>query len=226
MLPTPLPHEPHRRRAPSRRRLLTAAATASAVVAAPWLLAGCGAPAITEYAAERPLLDLRRYFDGDVLAHGIFVDRSGKVQRRFTVTMRCRWSGPPDQEEGELDERFVYSDGSTERRVWRLRHHGGGRYTGRADDVVGEANGQTAGNSFRWNYTLRLPVDGRVWEVQFDDWMHLIDERVLLNRATMSKFGLRLGEVQLTFTRAAPLRAAAVHRQGPPDTGHASPARG
>ena len=34
-----------------------------------------------------------------------------------------------------------------------------------------------------------------------DDWMYLIDDRVMLNRATMSKFGVRLGEVFLSFTK-------------------------
>ena len=44
-------------------------------------------------------------------------------------------------------------------------------------------------------------MDDKVYEVQFDDWMVLIDERVMLNRATMTKFGLRLGEVTLSFTK-------------------------
>lgn len=205
------------RAAPTRRALLAA----GAVVVAPLGLgglSGCAGPAVSDYAAERPSLDLRRYFDGEVLAHGLFLDRFGKVKRRFTVVMLCTWRG----EEGELDERFTYSDGTLERRVWRLRHLGEGRYTGRADDVVGEAAGQTAGNSFRWAYTLRLPVDGKTWEVQFDDWMHLIDDRVMLNRAEMSKFGIRLGEVQLVFTRAAPQRSA----RAPASTGAATPAKG
>jgi hypothetical protein len=42
-------------------------------------------------------------------------------------------------------------------------------------------------------------VDGSTWDVQFDDWMFLMDERVMLNRAVMSKFGIRLGEVTLAF---------------------------
>ena len=67
--------------------------------------------------------------------------------------------------------------------------------------MVGEASGQTAGNALRWNYTLRLPVDGKEYEVQFDDWMFQIDERVVLNRATMRKFGITLGEVFLSFTK-------------------------
>ena len=56
-------------------------------------------------------------------------------------------------------------------------------------------------DALRWSYTLRLPVDGSVYEVQFDDWMYLMDQRVLLNKAVMSKFGIRLGEVTLAFSK-------------------------
>lgn len=167
------------------------------VLAAAVALAGCASPRPADYAAERPVLDLKTYFNGPITAHGIFTDRSGKVVRRFTVAMTGSWSG----HQGVLDERFSYSDGSTERRVWRLTDLGGGRYEGRADDVVGVAIGEAAGNALNWRYTLALPVDGRVWEVQFDDWMFLVDERVLLNKAVMSKFGVRLGEVTLSFAK-------------------------
>jgi len=67
------------------------------------------------------------------------------------------------------------------------------------------ASGATSGNAFRWQYTLALPVDGRIWHVQFDDWMYLMDDRVMLNKAVMSKLGVRLGEVTLSFTRRTPL---------------------
>ena len=179
---------------PPRRRTLLAAGAALALAG----LGGCAsAPVPADYAAEKPLLDLRQYFNGRLTAHGVFTDRSGKVVRRFVVDMDCTWNG----EQGVLDERFTYSDGKTERRVWRLTHHGNGRYTGTADDVVGTAEGQTSGNAFYWAYTLRLPVDGKVYEVQFKDWMWLIDEKVMINKAEMSKFGIRLGEVTLAFTR-------------------------
>ncbi|MFN9707675.1 MAG: DUF3833 domain-containing protein [Burkholderiales bacterium] len=160
-------------------------------------LSACASPTIQDYAAEKPVLDLQKYFTGEVTAYGIFTDRHGKVLRRFTVLMRCHWEG----DTGVLDEEFSYSDGKKERRVWTLKKLPNGRYTGRADDVVGEAQGQAAGNAFQWNYTLKLPVDGSVYEVQFDDWMYLINERVMLNKAVMSKFGWRLGEVTLSFYR-------------------------
>jgi hypothetical protein len=163
--------------------------------AAALLLGACAAPTVDDYASEKPVLDLKTYFNGPLVAHGIFTDRSGQVVRRFTVQMTGTWSG----NQGTLDERFTYSDGKTERRVWRLTDEGNGRWTGRADDVVGQAEGRAAGNALNWRYTLKLPVDGTVYEVQFDDWMYLMDERVMLNKAVMSKFGIRLGEVTLAF---------------------------
>ena len=165
------------------------------------LLAACAAPVPADYARETPTLDLQSYFNGDVVAHGLFTDRAGKVVKRFRVDLRCRWDG----DDGTLDETFHYSDGTTQRRVWHVRRladvDGERHYSGQADDIVGSASGTAAGNALHWTYTLRLPVDGRDVEVQLDDWMFLVEPRVLLNRAVMSKFGLRLGEVMLSFQR-------------------------
>jgi hypothetical protein len=175
-----------------QRRLLLTAGLAGAAT-----LAGCAGPQISDYTGQKPALDLRGYFNGTLDAYGVFTDRSGQVVKRFTVVMRCTWDG----DNGVLDEDFVYSDGTTGKRIWRMKHLGDGRYSGTADDVVGEALGETRGNAFRWGYTLALPVDGRVWNVTFDDWMYLMDERVMLNKAVMSKFGVRLGEVTLSFVK-------------------------
>jgi hypothetical protein len=178
-----------------KRRLLLG----SAALAATWTLGGCASPTIESYANEKPTLDLRSYFNGVLDAYGVFTDRSGAVVKRFTVVMRCSWQG----EEGVLDEEFLYSDGTTQKRVWRLTHLGDGRYNGTAGDVVGTAQGQSRGNAFHWNYTMALPVDNKVYEVQFDDWMYLMTDRVMLNKATMRKFGVTLGEVTLSFTKRA-----------------------
>jgi Protein of unknown function (DUF3833) len=179
----------------SARHLMCALAVTSA------LLAGCAGPQISDYAAEKPVLDLRQYFTGTVDAYGIFTDRSGKVVKRFTVEMKCTWTGPPGEEVGVLDEYFTYSDGTKDRRVWTLKRSADGKYTGTAGDVLGVANGEVKGNAFRWGYTLLLPVDGKTIEVQFDDWMYLMNDKVMLNKAEMSKFGFKLGEVTLSFVK-------------------------
>ena len=164
-------------------------------------LMGCAGPQVSDYAKQEPKLDLRQYFNGTLDAYGVFTDRSGQVVKRFTVVMKCSWSGPAGQESGVLDEEFTYADGSRDRRVWTLKRTAEGRYVGTAADVAGQALGEESGTAFRFGYTLRLPVDGRVYEVQFDDWMYLMDQRVMLNKAVMSKFGFRLGEVTLSFVK-------------------------
>jgi hypothetical protein len=126
------------------------------------------------------VLDLRQYFNGRLDA----LRRLHRPQRQGGAPLHRGDELQLDGNEGVLDEDFTYSDGSTEKRVWRLTYLGDGRYSGTAGDVVGTAFGETRGNAFRWGYTLALPVDGRVWEVQFDDWMYLMDERVMLNKAT------------------------------------------
>ena len=173
----------------------------SLVLAAVLGLSACAGPQVADYATEKPVLDLRQYFNGTIDAYGLFTDRSGRVVKRFTVVMTCSWQGPPGQEVGVLDEEFSYSDGSRQRRIWTLKRQPDGRYSGTAADVVGQASGEEKGNAFRWGYTMQLPVDGRVFEVQFDDWMYLMNDKVMINRAVMSKFGFQLGEVTLSFVK-------------------------
>lgn len=161
------------------------------------LLSACASPTSADYANEKPVLNLQQYFNGTLHASGMFQDRSGKVIKRFSVVMDCSWDG----DIGTLKEDFSYSDGSTQQRIWTLRKTGPNNFIGTAPDVVGEAVGTTAGNTLHWNYTLALPVDGKIVNVQLDDWMYLIDDHIMLNRAVMSKFGFSLGSITLSFTK-------------------------
>jgi hypothetical protein len=160
-------------------------------------LAGCASTGVEQYRAEQPVLDVPTYLNGTLDAWGIFQGRSGEVKKRFHVVIEARWQG----DTGVLDEQFKWSDGTTSRRVWTLKKQPDGSYRGTADDVVGEALGEVAGNALRWRYVLALPVDGRVVNVDFDDWMFLMDDKVMLNRSYMSKWGFALGEVTLTFVK-------------------------
>jgi len=161
------------------------------------MLSACNTTEVTQYAQQKPALDMQQYFNGTIDAWGMFQDRSGTVIKRFTVVMQCSWKDGI----GTLDEDFSYSDGTKQKRIWTLRKNASGQFIGTADDVVGEAIGNTAGNALKWKYVLALPVDGKIYHVNFDDWMFLMDDKVMLNRAVMSKFGFRLGEVTLSFSK-------------------------
>ena len=123
-------------------------------------------------------------------------DRSGKVLRRMVVELDCKWNG----NEGVLDESFQWSDGKTEKRVWKIRKDGD-RYIGTAGDVVGEATGEAAGNALRWSYVLALPVGDSTYHMDMDDWMWMIDDKTLANRTMMTKFGVRVAEISIFFRK-------------------------
>jgi hypothetical protein len=162
-------------------------------------VASCSSPTVQMYSKEVPKLDLATYFNGDIDAYGIFTNRSGEVVKRFKVVINAKWEMKDGKRVGVLDEDFTYSDGTKQKRIWTLTELSPGRYSGTASDVIGEAVGEMAGNALNWRYTLALPVDGTTYHVQFNDWMYLMDDKVMLNKAAMSKFGIYLGEVTLAF---------------------------
>lgn len=160
------------------------------------LLMSCGST-IDDYGNTGPAFELDRFFNGELVAYGLVQDRSGQVLRRFRVDMVGRWEG----NKGVLEEDFRYDDGKTQRRVWNLKKGADGHYSGTAADVLEPAAGRVRGFALNWRYTLAVPVDGEVWALDFNDWMYLLDEDRLINRAEMSKWGFRVGEVTLWIER-------------------------
>jgi hypothetical protein len=169
-------------------------------------LAGCSQMNIEDYAGAKPTFRPEEYFLGRTRAWGFFQDRFGNIRRQFVVDI----DGSMDGGQLVLDESFVYADGERAKRVWRIRSLGDGRYEGTAGDVVGVAQGRVAGNAMQWAYDFDLPIGRNVWRVHFDDWMLLQDEEVMLNKSTITKFGLELGEVFIFFRRLAPAGSSSV----------------
>lgn len=167
------------------------------VLLATLLLAACGAVNVEEYATTQPALDLRNFLDGELRAYGMLQDRGGRLTRRFTATLRGSWNG----EQGTLVEHFVFDDGSEQDRTWQLHHLGGGRYEGTAEDVIGTARGASSGAVFQWRYQLDVPWGEGTIAVTLDDWLYLVDERHLLNRTQLTKFGFRVGELTLVIEK-------------------------
>lgn len=177
-----------------------------------FLLAGCSPMKPEDFAGSEPRLAVEEYFQGRTRAWGMFQDRFGTVRRQFTVDIDGAWDGTTLT----LTEDFSYSDGEKERRVWRIVRKGEHEYEGTAADVEGVATGVAYGQALNWAYTLRLKVGGDTWRVRFDDWMFLMPDDKMINRATVSKFGIAIGEVTIFFSKdrgaarlSAPRRSAA-----------------
>lgn len=160
-------------------------------------VASCGGLKLEDFKKAEPALKLEEYFVGHLKAWGHFQDRFDRVRRRFTVDIEGTWDG----ETLTLTEDFIYDDGETERRVWTLRKTGPEDWEGAAAGVIGTAKGKVSGNALNWTYDFDLPVGDSTLRVKFDDWLWLQDERVMINRAYVSKFGIKVGEALIFFSK-------------------------
>lgn len=157
----------------------------------------CSNQSLNHYQNEEPKLNLRDFFNGKIYALGIVQDRSGKIIQRFSVDIQASWNGA----ECTLDEKFNYSDKTKSSRVWKLTEIAPFKYVARAGDVIGEAQGEVAGNTFFFQYNLDLPVGDSRYSVHFEDWMYLLDNNTLMARSYMTKWGFKVGEVTIVMSK-------------------------
>ena len=138
-----------------------------------------------------------RFFDVSFTAQGMFVDRFGHVQKRFLIDISC----DAEDEKTTLHEKFIYDDGMTEARSWTIIKQNDNAYTAHTNDVIGQGVGHVDGAVFKLKYDFLLTLYGRRVKVHFDDVMVRQTDTTILNRARVSKFGLLLGELFITFSR-------------------------
>ena len=163
-------------------------------------LLSCSKITPKSYEANNPKLDIRDYLNGKVKAWGMLEDRSGKITRRFSVEMEGKWNG----DKGVLEEYFTFDDGEKSERIWTIEFSDDHNFTAKAADVVGMAKGSQYGNAMQMEYVLDLEVDkekGTRYNVTLDDWMYLLDEKTLVNKSTIKKFGITFGKLTIFFKK-------------------------
>ena len=151
----------------------------------------------TDFKDQKPRLVIENYLSGNVKAWGILQNRSGKVTRQFSADLNGNWDG----KQLILDEKFNWSDGEIQNRQWKINKIDEHNYEGTAGDVVGKAKGFSYGPAFKFEYVLLVPVKGKEMKITFDDWIFKQDDRVAINRATMTKFGIKVAELTVVFVK-------------------------
>ena len=150
-----------------------------------------------DFKDQKPRLIIEEYLSGNVKAWGILQNRSGKVTRQFSADLDGKWDG----RQLILDEKFIWNDGEIQNRQWQITKLDEHNYEGKAGDVVGTAKGYSYGPAFKFEYVLLVPVKGRKIKIKFDDWIFMQDEKVAINRATMTKFGFKVAELTVLFMK-------------------------
>ena len=123
--------------------------------------------------------------------------RSGEVKRQFVADMK----GEFDVQNLILDETFIWNIGEKQERRWIIKKVGDNIYEGTAPDVVGVAKGISFGSAFKFEYKLLVPYKDKKIKIRFDDWIFKQDEKTAINKATLTKFGFKVGELTVFFVK-------------------------
>jgi Protein of unknown function (DUF3833) len=141
--------------------------------------------------------ELPLFLAGTTKAWGIFEDRFGRLRRRFDVEIHGSWQGDVFR----LDEKFLYDDGRVEQRVWLVKPVSPGRFDATCDDCIGVASGTYLDGQVHMSYAFRLRLPSRVINVDIDDRLYRINAYTAVNRSTVRKWGVRIGEISMFFER-------------------------
>lgn len=166
---------------PSRRLSLSVL-----LVAVP-LLAACAGPQVSEFAGVEPVFHPEQFFAGRATAWGVLEDGSGNPTKRFTSVDVGTLVG----DTVTIDQTISYSDGTGQKRSWKLRRVDANHYEGTADDIVGVAKGEAYGNALHLDYTIALSPTNPLTHVTLNQWLYLQqggDD--LLSRTTITKLGV------------------------------------
>ena len=161
------------------------------------LLNSCSEMKPEDYKNTKPIIKIEEYFQGNVKAWGMLQGRSGEVKRQFVADMKGEFDG----QNLILDETFIWSDGEKQERRWTIKKVGDNKYEGTAPDVVGIAKGVSFGSAFKFEYKLLVPYKDKKIKIRFDDWIFKQDEKTAINKATLTKFGFKVGELTVFFVK-------------------------
>jgi len=154
---------------------------------------------MTPMPLEATPFDIMTFLEGRSQAWGVFEDRFRNARRRFCADLIGAWK------DGAfiLDETFRFDDGSTEQRTWRLVRDTSDpqKFTATADDVVGTAQGKMDGDTARMRYSFTIRSGGFELLTSFDDRFYKVDDDCVVNRAVVTKWGVRVGDLSVFFKR-------------------------
>jgi len=177
------------------------------------ILSACASPPEFAATVASNTLVLEDALVGQTLGEGVFINSLTGAATTFSVVINGTWDGKVLT----LIEDFNFGDGSKGRKTWHITKTDSGRYQGTREDVLGNADVRQDGKAVRIDYyvTLRTGLGGI--NVRFRDLLYLQDDRTIANKAVVSKFGLRIGRVEIAMRpgRYSTRTPVAMNTEGP-----------
>jgi len=160
-------------------------------------LSSCSSTSVNDYSKNTPKFIPQEFFSGNLNAQGVVKNRSGKVTRYFNATIKAYWENGV----GTLEEKFIFDDGEIQYRTWKLSPTAQNTFNATAGDVIGIGEGEFAGNAINLNYVLVVKYKSSTINLSVDDWMWLVDSNTVLNESILTKFGFKVGSIQLVIKK-------------------------
>jgi hypothetical protein len=142
-------------------------------------------------------MNIKNFFLGKSKGSGV-ITIFGKVQGIFKVEMLGRMQGS----ELILTENFTYNSGNKQQRQWNFTFSNNDEtIIGTANDIIGKAKGFQKNNIVQLKY--RLKIEDKNLTLNFTDRLWFVDENTLLNKASIHKFGIKIGEIVAGFEKVS-----------------------
>jgi hypothetical protein len=156
-------------------------------------LPGCSTLQPRDFAKSATRFELDRYFDGHSRSWGVFENTNGEPRRYFTCDNRGKRDKGGDL---TLSQRFQFSDGRRQSRVWHIHRVDSNHWDATANDMIGVAKGEGYGNALFWEYTITIDRKNPLATVHIRQWMYQPEGTTdLMTRLVVSKLGVKLFEV-------------------------------
>ena len=146
-----------------------------------------------DFATSKTHFELDRFFEGHNRSWGVFEDTSGAPKRSFI----CDSFGTRARDGSlTLDQHFRFSDGKTQQRLWHIRRVDATHWEATANDLVGIARGECAGNALYWEYKIKVDAGNPLSVVSIRQWIYQPEGTdTVMTRLVGTKLGLTLFEV-------------------------------
>lgn len=139
---------------------------------------------------------LEDFFAGHTIAHAEFAAING-LRRSFQIDITSVW----ESDTLSLHEKFAFEDGETDQKIWQFEKVADGKYVANREDLLRPVEATIHNGTLRYSYKLFLNPTQKKNVVRFRDRITIVDERTLINKALVFKYGIPVGKVSGIFLK-------------------------
>lgn len=127
---------------------------------------------------EKPKLDIKAFFNGDLESFAITQDGNGKVIGSYTAKIKGEW----EDSKGVIKNNIFYNDGRKDNRTWLITDNLDGTFDIVGHDVSDAETGKQIGNVLQVFYNLSILQNGskQKYKVRVENESYLVDENSMI----------------------------------------------